>query len=239
MNILAFDTSSEILSLSLKAGESIWQTDINAGSRHSELLMDWTDKLMKAAELEPGELNLVAGMKGPGSFTGLRIGYAAAKGLSLALGIPFLAIPTLDCIASAHSVWPGIVLAVMDAKRSCFYAAFYRNGKKLTEYLDANTETLVLTSNTLKTVPQEPVLVTGPGAELFIAGTRNESENSSVDFSGFSKDPFFNRGRSLEILLYIEILQTSKECDIMDLKEEVHSGPLYIRKSDAEINLKN
>jgi tRNA threonylcarbamoyladenosine biosynthesis protein TsaB len=128
MRILALDTSDQVLSVALDTENGVFCAEIDAGTRHSELLMECIDGLFKTAGLAPRELDLVACMKGPGSFTGLRIGYATAKGLCMALGIRLAAVPTLDCLAYALSIWPGIVIPAIDAKKGCFFSSFYRGG---------------------------------------------------------------------------------------------------------------
>jgi tRNA threonylcarbamoyladenosine biosynthesis protein TsaB len=199
--------------------------EVEAGARHSEFLMVWIDRLFESAGIAPKDLGLTICMKGPGSFTGLRIGYATAKGLSLALGIPFAAIPTLDCIAAGSSIWPGLVLPVLDAKKNCFFACLYRNGKPLTEYMDADPITL-LSALKPHVSSDEKVLVTGAGAQLFMSRLEN---SGSPDY--FLLDPHFLRGRAPELLQFAE--------KIINIKfEGLYSGPLYIRKSDAELNLK-
>ena len=140
MNILAIDTATSILSIAVSSAEGIRHFEVDAGLRHSELLMDLADMVMKTAGLEASDLELVACMRGPGSFTGLRIGFAAAKGMALALGIPLVSVPTLDCMAAPCAVWPGLVIPVIDAKKHRFFTALYRGGQRLTEYLDAEPD---------------------------------------------------------------------------------------------------
>jgi tRNA threonylcarbamoyladenosine biosynthesis protein TsaB len=181
--------------------------------------MEWVDRLFSSAGMKPQDLELVVCMKGPGSFTGLRIGFAAAKGLSLALGIPLAAIPTLDCMAHGLSIWPGLVVPVIDAKKGCFFSALYRGGKRLSDYLDADPETLFLAIEGRKLSPTETAVITGPGAELFLPPREQ---------SGVFVDPLFSKGRSLEML------QIAAKGNIIEYVG-IESGPLYLRKSDAEL----
>ena len=236
MNILAIDTSQHTLSIALSSPNGVFHTEMHAGQRHSELLMDWIDKLFTSSALKPNDLELVACMKGPGSFTGLRIAYAAAKGLSLSLGIPYAAVPTLDCIALPNSIWPGNVLAVLDAKKNCFFASFYNRGQRLTEYMDTDAQTIIdvfaksvshwtLADQTLKKIP---LLVTGSGATLFISKINDIKFKEKIVI-----DPFFNKGRSLEMLQLL-----NNDDNIKYIEDEV-SAPLYLRKSDAELNIKS
>jgi tRNA threonylcarbamoyladenosine biosynthesis protein TsaB len=223
MNILALDTAGSVLSAALSSPDGIRHAEIDAGSRHSELLMDVVDWLFKSAGLKKEELELVACMKGPGSFTGLRIAYAAAKGLSLALNIPMAAVPTLDCMAYPLSIWPGLVIPCMDAKKHCFYTALYRGGKRLTEYLDASPEALAEAITARRNQPDEPIILCGPGSEMLFPLLSGKEKLSIY--------PSFKRGNSPDLL---ELVQ---KCSILDYKEGVFSGPLYLRKSDAELSL--
>jgi tRNA threonylcarbamoyladenosine biosynthesis protein TsaB len=186
---------------------------------------------------------MVACMKGPGSFTGLRIGFAAAKGMALALGIGLRAVPTLDCMAFPHSAWPGIVIPVIDAKKKCFFTALYYRGNPVTSYMDAGISDLAdaigkaaakvyrnepFSLNTEnKTTPLIPggILLTGPDAEKVLPLLEEEAPGYS-----FFPDPERKRGRAFELL---EIIKNRglQENDAHD----IFCGPEYIRKSDAEI----
>jgi len=225
VNIIAIDSSDQILSVALSTSEGAWYIEIDAGQRHSELLMESVDNLCKSAGLQPGDLNQVYCMKGPGSFTGLRIAFAAAKGLSLALGIPLSAVPTLDCMAYPLSIWPGIVLPAIDAKKSSFFAALYRGGERLSDFLDAQAETLAGEFAKNRLSPEEKVVLTGPGANLLYPRLLSYIPKEQI-----ALDPQFRKGRARELL---EIAKSG----IFDYTVENNSGPVYLRKSDAELKL--
>jgi tRNA threonylcarbamoyladenosine biosynthesis protein TsaB len=233
MNILALDTADSLISAALSSRGGTGHIEVDSGSRHSELLMELIARLFTMASMKQEDLELVACMKGPGSFTGLRIGFAAAKGLSLALGIPLVTVPTLDCMAHNLSIWPGIVLAVMDAKKGCFFAAFYRRGALISNYLDASPAMLLEELAVLRLSPEEPLALTGPGTPLLLERLENFEEFKKGPFSSlFVPDPAFRRGRALELL---EIIRQNT---IISRSEDIYSGPLYLRKSDAELNRK-
>ena len=217
---MAFDCACEVLSVALAAGNGTFYTEIDAASRHSELLMECADTLCKTAGISPCDLNLAACMKGPGSFTGLRIGYAAAKGIAAALGIPLRAVPTMDCLAYRLSIWPGIVLPAIDAKRGCFFAALYRSGKGLDGCVDAPPEAIAEKIAGARLSRDEKVVLTGPGAELLYP-------RLAAYASGVSVDPDYRKGRAQELLEIVKSRPSEEESDI-------NSGPVYIRKSDAE-----
>lgn len=219
MKILAFDCAGPVLSAGLLSGGDFFQTEAG-GRRHSELIMDMAAFLLEIAGLFPGDLDLAACMRGPGSFTGIRIGFAAVKGAAAALGIPFVSVPTLDCAAWSYAAWPGVVLPVIDAKKNAFFAALYRAGAPITPYLDAGAETIAENLERL-CVNGERIFLTGPGAELL--APRLEKRFSGRVFV----DPACRRGRAWELI------QIAKNATL----ENTGAGPLYIRKSDAELNL--
>ena len=223
MNIIALDSSTEVLSVALAVENEVFYSEVDAASRHSELLMECADNLCKTASLSPANLNMAACMKGPGSFTGLRIAYSAAKGLSLALGIPIKAVPTLDCIAHSYTAWPGIIIPAIDAKKGSFFAALYRGTRRLSGYLDAPPETIAELIGKSLFFPEECVFLTGPGAELLFSRLTAFSNPGQIVI-----DPLFKKGRARELL---EIAKS----DIVINADDLNSGPVYIRKSDAEL----
>jgi tRNA threonylcarbamoyladenosine biosynthesis protein TsaB len=185
--------------------------------------MDGVDMLLKSAGMLPEELERLACMKGPGSFTGLRIGFSVLKGLALSLGIPMVSVPTLDCMALSHSVWPGLVLPVMDARKHRYFTALYRGTERISAYIDADAgEILALIASV---PPSGSVLLTGPDADMI-----RVELGELVPLENFIVDPFHKGGRCRELLEF------AKKSSILDPKE-VLMGPLYLRQSDAELNL--
>jgi tRNA threonylcarbamoyladenosine biosynthesis protein TsaB len=224
MNILALDTADEVFSAALSSETGFWYIEADAGSRYSELIMECADSLCRMSGLSRGEINYVACMKGPGSFTGLRIGFSAAKGIALALGIPLTAVPTLDCLGYNLSVWPGIALPVIDAKQNRFFAALYRSGKNLTGYLDATPEAIAGELEKTRLNPKEPVILTGSGVRKFLPLLKCIIRPDDI-----GAEPCFSRGRAKELL---EITKSG----IMSKLYEYNINPVYLRKSDAELN---
>jgi tRNA threonylcarbamoyladenosine biosynthesis protein TsaB len=237
-NILALDTASAALSAALSAGEETWYFQADAGLRHSELLMEIADTLTGKAGMEKGDLDAVACMKGPGSFTGLRIGFAAAKGIALALGIPLVTASTLDCMAASLSFWPGIVLPAMDAKKNRFFTALYSGGLRLCPDMDAEVPVIARALNRCRQNldrraagdPPYPVILTGPDADLLASrlepffGREPEAER------GVCIDPLRRRGRAGELL------KLAKDAFLLNNRiDGGFSGPEYIRPSDAEL----
>jgi len=233
MNILAIDSSSNTLSVALETKNRVLHEEIDKVYGHSEYLMECADNLSKSAGIRPSDLNMVACMKGPGSFTGLRIGFSTAKGIALALGIPLIAVPTLDCLAYPFSTRQGLVLPVLDAKKNCFFATFYRGGERLTDFFDARAGELLKIMSSIMVSADEPVLLTGSGAELFLS--RLEATEDSIYAKETTKkinlDNEFARGRA------IELLKMTKNSTLYK-KSDIDGAPVYLRKSDAELNYK-
>ncbi|MDR1248924.1 MAG: tRNA (adenosine(37)-N6)-threonylcarbamoyltransferase complex dimerization subunit type 1 TsaB [Treponema sp.] len=221
MNILALDTAADALSIALSTGEEVWYFEADGGRRHGELLMAAIDRLLANAGIGAADLDLAACMKGPGSFTGLRIAFATAKGLALSLGIPMVSVPTLDCMAASQASWPGLVLPAIDARKGRFYTALYRGGLRLSDYLDAAPAAITAAIAATRH-GDEPALLTGPAGALV-------REKLPPEQTGLFVDPEGKRGKARELL---DIL---KKTSILAVSEEVFSGPLYLRKSDAEL----
>jgi tRNA threonylcarbamoyladenosine biosynthesis protein TsaB len=230
MNILAIDTASSVLSLALGTEEGVWSAAADAGLRHSEMLMDLVDGLAKHAGLSPRDLGGAACMKGPGSFTGLRIGFSTAKGLALALGIPFIAVPTLDCMALPYASWPDLALPVIDAKKQRFFTALYRENVRLTDFLDASVPDiarLIIREREKKAFDR--VIITGPDAEMIYTDLVSSCTALTRD------PPLFLTGNRRRTGWGIELMDMAKKTIIKDGSDETNSGPEYIRKSDAEL----
>lgn len=223
MNILAMDTSAAVLSAALSSETGVWYFETDGGLRHGELLMGVIDHLLGCADLKSTDLELVGCMKGPGSFTGLRIAFATAKGLALSLGIPMVSAPTLDCMAASQANWPGIVLPAIDAKQGRFFTALYRNSMRESAYMDASPEDIAqeIATTAKKDVP---VILSGPSADLLL-----DKLKPFFDPNRFYIDPLGKRGKARELLDIIKRTGTT------DSEKEIFSGPLYLRKSDAEI----
>jgi len=223
MNLLAIDTAAEQFSVALAAGDATLLFEADAGLRHSELAMDIIDMLLGKAALKPADLSGVVCMGGPGSFTGLRIGFAIAKGLALSLGIPFAAIPTLDCLARPLCAWPGTVVPALDAKQGAFFCALYQGGAKLSPDMDAPPEEIASAIGAAISVAPGPILLTGPGAQLLYEKVYTLDPQLNL-----KTDQALRRGNAQTLLLI------ARETGALTRAADPSCGPVYIRKSDAE-----
>jgi tRNA threonylcarbamoyladenosine biosynthesis protein TsaB len=118
--LLALDTSTRFAGIALYApdrGGLIAETNWHAGMQHTVSLMPRVSGMLEAQGAQVSDLTAIAVALGPGSFTGLRVGLAAAKGLALAAGFPIIGVPTLDATAYPHLLQPLPVIAVVQAGR--------------------------------------------------------------------------------------------------------------------------
>ena len=128
--LLALDTSTKQAGIALydRVRGLVAEYNWHSANRHTEELMPAIAYMLAQAGVMPSALQAVAVALGPGSFTGLRVGLAAAKGLALANGLTLLGIPTLDVVAYPHQAQPVPVIAVLQAGRGRVYWAPYAHG---------------------------------------------------------------------------------------------------------------
>ena len=127
MTILAFETSAKAASAALfREGVLLGETYQNTGLTHSQTLLSMAESLMASCGITPAEIDAVGVAAGPGSFTGVRIGVAAAKGFAWGKQLPCYGVSTLEAMALSLGVWDGIVCSVMDARRNQVYNGIFR-----------------------------------------------------------------------------------------------------------------
>lgn len=186
--ILALDTSTAIASVALYDGSVSAEITWRSGRGHSIELMAQAAALMKLRKVEPEQLDAVAVAVGPGSYTGVRVGLSAGKGLCLALNIPMVGVCTLDILAEAQKESCLPIRPLLDAGRQRFATALYRRegdelrrvgpveGKTLREILEGIGEKTLLCGDVAReqvgryAVPDGLVDVASPAASLRRAG---------------------------------------------------------------------
>jgi len=126
MKILAIDTTGVAASAAVvREGKLLAEDVLNYKLTHSQTIMPLVDDVLKKTETDLKTIDYIACSEGPGSFTGLRIGAATAKGLALGLGKKIVTVPTLDVLAYNIFGTENIICPIMDARRSQVYSAFY------------------------------------------------------------------------------------------------------------------
>lgn len=141
--VLAIDTGSSQMSLTLRADGRDWVYAQSTGPQQSEHLLPALQRLLSDAQVNIADLSAIVYNQGPGMFTGLRIGIGVAQGLSAPWDIPLIGIPSLDAVAYQIADYP-CVLAAIDARMNeVFYAWFdTQNHRRLSEYQVGKAETI-------------------------------------------------------------------------------------------------
>lgn len=164
MNLLAVDTAGKTAGVAVfQDGRLLYECCLNAGLTHSETLLPLVDTALRLTGLTPADIDLYGVNAGPGSFTGLRIGLAAVKGLAFARSTPCAPVSTLEALAACH-VGEGTVLCALDARRAqVYWAAFdLATHARLTEDAAAAVDSLAELVKSCK----KPLFFVGDGAAL-------------------------------------------------------------------------
>lgn len=173
--ILNIETATEVCSVNLAHdGEILVEKESSEGLNHSQLLTVFIDELFRENNFEPAQLDAVAVSKGPGSYTGLRIGVSVAKGLCYSLGIPLIAVGTLkalgkyavqnreDYIQGIGNAEDALFCPMIDARRMEVYTALFNaKGDKIKPV----SAKIIDENSFLEYLNQHPVLFFGNGAE--------------------------------------------------------------------------
>ncbi len=179
MRILALDSSGLVASVAVlektdHEARLIAEYTVNYKKTHSQTLLPMLDEVAKMTELDLHTLDAIALAAGPGSFTGLRIGSATAKGLGLALDKPLISIPTLEGLA--YNLWgtSDLVCPIMDARRNQVYTGLYefKDGKLVV--IEDQTAVGIETLGERLRPYQRPVIFLGDGVPVFGDRLRNE-----------------------------------------------------------------
>ena len=162
--ILNIETSTKNCSVSIaKNGEVVAIKELNNGNySHAEVLHVFIDDILKSNGILSSELDAIAVSKGPGSYTGLRIGGSAAKGLSFAHNIPLISVDTLKALASSINVTDGYIVPMIDARRLEVYASVFDSELNLV----SPTEAKVINSDSYQEyLESQKVYFLGDGSE--------------------------------------------------------------------------
>lgn len=237
MNVLVTDTSSQALTVGVYT-DSFSEVRRSQGRsvQHSEKLVPTVVELCKDAGIDTKDIDLLLCTRGPGSFTGLRIGMAAFKGMAFALNKPIVSVSTLEAYACCAEAFEGAIVSVIDAKKQRWYLASFersldKDGKvrlvRLTPDTDGTEADLVETLS-----KYDKVLVVGPDAAAFAEVLKNlYSMSSKLGYKQIFASTKANEAISSAILeLGLEQYQAKGGDDI-------GQGPVYLRKSDAELAL--
>ncbi len=126
MKILGIDTTTKILCLGVYAGGKLYEYNLEVGRRLSELLAPTIQRVVGAVGLKIADIDYFACGLGPGSFTGMRIGLATIKGLSVVRNKPVIGISSLDILAKNAASSERLIVTALDARRSLIYCSSYK-----------------------------------------------------------------------------------------------------------------
>ena len=181
MKILGLDSSGLVASVAIVEGNDLkGEYTVNYKKTHSQTLLPMLDEVAKMIELDLNSVDAIAVSGGPGSFTGLRIGSATAKGLGLALNKPLIHIPTVDARAYNLVGHRDLVCPLMDARRNQTYTGLYRfNGNEMEI---AEPQCAVGIDEIIEKINNigQPVVFLGDGVAVFESYIR---ENCKVPFT--------------------------------------------------------
>lgn len=166
MKILAIDTSNQTLAIGISEdGKMLGQYQTTTKKNHGATLMPAIEMLMDSTAVQPHELDRIVVAKGPGSYTGIRIGVTTAKTLAQTLGIDLVGVSSLETLASNCAGQTGWIVPIFDARRENVYAGIYEwQGENLVEVL---AEQHISLSTLLEFINDHPVYFVGEDCEQF------------------------------------------------------------------------
>ncbi len=226
MKILGIDSSAVTASAAISDGEkTVGEMFVNAGLTHSQTLMPMVQSLLKCSCTDISEIDAFAISVGPGSFTGLRIGIGAVKGMAMALGKPCIAVSTLEAIAYPFKSTNAVVCAVMDARCNQVYnALFMAENDKMERLCD---DRAVSIDDLFADISGfERVIFAGDGALLCAKKAENVLKNVTIPLEAH----LYQRASSICALAHEKFCKNGESA----LLKAAELMPVYLRPSQAE-----
>lgn len=223
MNVLAIDTSNHVLGVAVMKNEQvIGEIVTNLTKNHSTRLMPAINTLMKEIDMKPEDLDQIAVAKGPGSYTGVRIGLTTAKTLAWALNIPIVGVSSLEVLAYQGRFFDGYICPFFDARRGLVYSGVYKwkNNQLLSVYEDKN----IMMDTVLEKLKseEESILFLSPEIDKFRQGILDQIGDKAV-----LPDGAFHIAKPSHLGL----------ASLLHNAEETHElTPNYLRLAEAEAN---
>jgi len=221
MKALAIDSAVTRLSLAAKNDNKTVSAIYDIGMKQSETLLPAIDYILTKTGLTASDLDYTVLCAGPGSFTGLRLSFAALKAIEHVGNIPLYGIPTLETYAQPYRSLPFPVISVVDAKKDKFYAAVYNGNDEL---LHAGDYEVSRITEILKN--KDILLICGPDAGMF-------SERAAVFFN--TKKVYVMPFTEVTTNALFTLAEQRIAQHIPPLKD--FDGPIYLRASEAEEHL--
>lgn len=232
MKLIALDSSGLVASVAIVEDDTlIGEYNVQYKKTHSQTLLPMLDELKKMVDLDLATIDAIALAKGPGSFTGLRIGSATAKGLGLAMNVPLIEIPTLDGLACNLYGTDKLVCPIMDARRNQVYTGIYEftqvQGQILSYQLTSLLPQCAVSIDEIAekcNEMQREVIFLGDGVPVF---TERLAQLLKVPYSFAPAHMNRQRASAFAMLAF----RYFKEGKIVTAKEH---APEYLRLSQAE-----
>jgi len=234
LKILGIDTTTDVLNLAITIN-GVMCLDFmmkREGMTHSAVMIPTLKNLLRLTEVKLNELEGIAVSIGPGSFTGLRIGLATAKGLAFSLSIPIAGVNALDSYALRWKELPGVLCPIIRARKGEYYFTFYKKRKNNDNLIKIENYQCMdwfgIKEKLLKF--DESIFILGYGLTEIIENNETEQYPNNIHFIIREQEP----PGAINVALIGEKKILKKENDnIFDL------SPFYIRKSAAEVKRKN
>jgi len=217
MLVLSVDTSSSVCAVSLQENNNlIDEIDLDNGKTHSENFMPIVAEILEKNNKELKDINLIAAVVGPGSFTGIRIGIASIKAIAEVYNIPVVEVTSLESLARNVEV-KEVVCSLIDAKNNQVYAGIFdSNYNKLENYMADDINNVI---ESLK--KYNNIIFVGDGAVKFEDLLKENLKE--IEFSDENKQKAFSAG-----------LIGIKKYENNEIKSADTINPIYLRKSQAE-----
>ena len=226
MKILSLDTSGSVASVAvLDEGTVLGEYSINHKKTHSQKLMPMLKELLRNLELNPVDIDIFAVSTGPGSFTGIRIGIAAVKGMAQSLDKPVVGVSSLEGLAYNVSAFPGQICPIIDARNDNVYTAVYSFNndstgiKRITDYMAAHINDVLETL-----ISKDQTIFLGDGVFKFRNIISEKLGNKAV-FS--ASHLLLQKAGSVGLAAYGKVLSGQ-------IDSYINVVPLYLRVSQAE-----
>ncbi len=226
MKLLAIETSALVASCAILDEEKvIAEYTLNFKLTHSQTIMPMIDEIIRRTEFSPKKLDYIACSQGPGSFTGIRIGAATAKGLAMGYGVPIIPVPTIKALAYNIVDTEKLICPIMDARRNQVYTGVFKWEKgKLKEVFPEEATTIDEIIEKLNALNKE-VIFLGDGVSVH--------KEKLIAYENFSFAPPNNshqRAASIGALAF-EMTKEGKALKGSDFY------PVYLRKAQAQREL--
>lgn len=226
MKLIGIDTSGLVATVAILTDNTLSEYTIEHNHTHSTTLMPMLSSIIEMTETEHTDIDAIAIAAGPGSFTGLRIGSATAKGLAYSLNKPIIPVPTLEALAFNVQFFCGIICPIMDARRSEVYNGLYtfKDGS-FTILKGQRTISIENLVKELKTeYPQENIVFLGDGVPVY----RDEIDKN-LNIKHFYAPLSILKQRAGSVAVLGKMYYNKGKLETADEHE-----PIYLRLSQAE-----